>query len=447
VVLIKRLLSYLSVFVLGFGACAGIVHWLPPYQGQNVTGRPGDGVVPPGKAPAGASREQGVREGVVTLTGYAPRTQPAVSLPAGAGGRYQVADAIARVEPAVVNIDTVGRIPKEQRRGPTDRFLWRFFGKPSPPPDESAPRGIASGVLISDDGTIVTNNHVVADAERILVTLPDQRRFEGVVLGTDPDSDLAIVKIQGRKLPQAAVGDSGKLRKGEWVVALGNPLGLGSTATVGVVSAARRGPFTVEGRTLRSVIQTDAAINQGNSGGALVNLDGELVGINTAILSTSFAGGSIGIGFAIPMNDAWPIVRQLLRGGRVVRPWIGIVYETAAGKAAWQETNPPRGVVVRRVLRGSPAAAAGMVTGDVVRRLGSTRIEDTADIFEFIGRHSPGDTVEVRVQRGSVAKSFRLRLAQKPDQMPDETPEAAPTAPEPTTPRTEPKSEEAPEKP
>jgi S1-C subfamily serine protease len=207
------------------------------------------------------------------------------------------------------------------------------------------------------------------------------------------------------------------------VVALGNPLGLGSTATVGVVSAARRGPFTVEGRTLRSVIQTDAAINQGNSGGALVNLDGDLVGINTAILSTSFAGGSIGIGFAIPINDAWPVVQQLVRSGRVVRPWIGIVYETAAGKEAWQETNPRKGVVVRRVLQGSPAAAAGLTAGDVVRRLGSTPIADRADIFEFIGRHSPGDMVEVSVQRGTIAKSFRLRLAQKPDQMPEEVPD------------------------
>jgi S1-C subfamily serine protease len=434
VILIKRLLSYLTVFVLGFGACAGIVHWLPPYQGRGL--------------PEARSASRSARDGVVTLTDYAPGARPAVSLPPGAGGRYEVADAIARVEPAVVNIDTVGRFPKEQRRGSTDRFLWRFFGRPGPPADEPAPRGIASGVLISSDGTIVTNNHVVADAERILVTLPDQRRFEGVVLGTDPDSDLAIVKIQGQKLPQAAIGDSGKLRKGEWVVALGNPLGLGSTATVGVVSAARRGPFTVEGRTLRSVIQTDAAINQGNSGGALVNLDGDLVGINTAILSTSFAGGSIGIGFAIPINDAWPIVRQLVRSGRVVRPWIGIVYETAAGKEAWQETHPPKGVVVRRVLQGSPAAAAGLTTGDVVRRLGSTPIADTADIFEFIGRHSPGDTVEVSVQRGTVAKSFRLRLAQKPDQMPEEVPETTPTAPaRPTAPRPQPKSEEAPERP
>jgi S1-C subfamily serine protease len=433
----KRLLSYLLVFLLGFGVCAGIVHWLPPYQGRSV---------PEARS---VSRTAG-RDGVVTLTDYAPGTRTSVALPAGAGGRYEMADAIARVEPAVVNIDTVGHVPKEQRRGPSERFLWRFFGKPTPPPDDSAPRGIASGVLISADGTVVTNNHVVADADRILVTLPDQRRFEGVVLGADPDSDLAIVKIQGRDLPRATIGDSRKLRKGEWVIAMGNPLGLGSTATVGVVSAARRGPFTVEGRTLRSVIQTDAAINQGNSGGALVNLDGELVGINTAILSTSFAGGSIGIGFAIPVNDAWPIVQQLVRGGRVVRPWIGIVYETAAGQDAWQQTDPPKGVVVRRVLQGSPAAVAGLAKGDVVRRLGSMTIEDTADIFDFIGHHNPGDTVEVGVLRGSEARSFQLRLAQKPDQLPDEAPEATPPPSDtPAAPRPQPapKSEELPETP
>src|SRR5262249_17221423 len=148
-------------------------------------------------------------------------------------------------------------------------------------------------------------------ADRISVILPDKRRFDGQVLGTDPEDDLAILKIDGTHLPTAPMGDSTRLRKGEWVIAIGNPLGFESTVTVGVVSAERRGPFTVEGKTLRHVIQTDAAINQGNSGGALVNLGGELIGINTAIVSTSAAGGSIGIGFAIPVNDARPIVAQL----------------------------------------------------------------------------------------------------------------------------------------
>jgi S1-C subfamily serine protease len=386
----KRLYSHVLAFVTGFAACAWIIHRLPPYQGSSAA--------------------------VATFTGYSPGGR-AARLPSPRE-HGMASDAIARAEPSVVNIDTVGRAAPG-RGGASDRFLWRFFGRPGPAPEGPRARGIASGVLIDPNGTIVTNNHVVADAERILVTLADGRKFEGTVVGTDVDSDLAIVRIPGKNLPHAAIGDVRSLRKGDWVVALGNPLGLGSTATVGVVSASRRGPVEVEGRTLQSVIQTDAAINQGNSGGALVNIAGELVGINTAILSTSFAGGSIGIGFAIPINDAWPIIRQLLRSGRVIRPWIGIQYEPAGGENAWQSTETPRGVHVTRVLRGSPAAAAGLATGDVIRRLGTMPVESTSDVFRFVARHSPGETVAVQVRRGNATRTLRLRLAQKPDQVTD----------------------------
>lgn len=388
---ILRLYSYILTFIAGFAACAWIIHRLPPYQGT-----------PPA---------------VATFTGYSPGGLNSSARLRAADERGRVSDAIARAEPAVVNIDTVGRAAPGGRGGAGDRFLWRFFGRPGPSPEGPRARGIASGVLIDPNGTIVTNNHVVADAERILVTLADGRKFEGIVVGTDPDSDLAIVKIPGKGLPSVTLGDARALRKGDWVVAMGNPLGLGSTATLGVVSASRRGPVEVEGRTLQSVIQTDAAINQGNSGGALVNVAGELVGINTAILSTSFAGGSIGIGFAIPVNDAWPIVRQLLRNGRVIRPWIGIQYEPAGGDDAWQSTETRTGVLITRVLRGSPAAEAGLENGDVIRRLGPMPVESTSDIFQFVARHSPGETVAVQVQRGKATRTVRLRLAQKPDRV------------------------------
>lgn len=390
----QRLLSYVVVFIAGFATCAWIIHRLPPYQGASA---------PP----------------VATLAGYSPveRNEGSRRLPAAE--RPALADAIARAEPAVVNIDTVGRAAPAGRGGTGDRFLWRFFGRPGPSPEGPTARGVASGVLVTTDGTIVTNHHVVADAERIRVTLADGRRFEGTVIGSDPDSDLAIVKIPAQNLPRIALGDARLLRKGEWVVALGNPLGLGSSATVGVVSASRRGPVEVEGRTLQSVIQTDAAINQGNSGGALVNLEGELIGINTAILSTSFAGGSIGIGFAIPINDAWPIVQQLMRRGRVLRPWIGIQYAPVQSEDEWASTEPAKGVIVNRVLPDSPAAAAGLAAGDIIRRLGAIPIESTSDVFRFIARHSPGQTVEVWVRRGSADHTFRLRLGQKPERLPE----------------------------
>jgi len=386
----NRFASYVAVFVLGFGLCAYIIHRMPPYQGA----------APPT---------------VTSLASY----RPATSLPP-ITDRYTVADAVAQVEPAVVNIDTIGKAPAEPESGNfEDRWLRRFFGSPRARRPETAPRGVASGVIISADGHVLTNHHVIEDAERIRITLPDQRRFEGTVVGSDPDSDLAIVKINGQGLPTARLGDSARLRKGEWVVAIGNPLGFESTVTVGVVSAARRGTFTVEGKRLHSVIQTDAAINQGNSGGALVDLDGRLVGINTAIVSTPLSGGSIGIGFAIPINDARPVVAQLMHSGRVTRPWIGIRYEPLLDPqdAVWSDVpaDDRRGVVVREVFETSPAASAGLRAGDVIRRLDRTPIDDSEDVVEFVQRHSPGDAISIAVVRGGRLKSVKLRLSQRPE--------------------------------
>jgi S1-C subfamily serine protease len=389
-----RLISYTVVFILGFTACAVVMNRLPPYQGSPAT-----------TAPA-------------SLATYRP------TAPTAAGGRYSVADAVQRVEQAVVSIDTLGRAPG--RESWEDLWLRRWFGRPPLRRDDGSAHGVASGVLVQSDGYVLTNNHVVDDAEQIWITLPDKRRFNGQVVGTDPDDDLAIVKIDGLHFPTAPIGDSARLRQGEWVVAIGNPLGFGSTVTVGVVSAERDGPFTVEGKTLRHVIQTDAAINQGNSGGALVNLSGELIGINTAIVSTSATGGSIGIGFAIPINDARPVIGQLIRYGQVIRPWIGIRYASAAdGSAAGPPVlgspfSPrPRGVrdpgiVVNQVLHGSPADAAGLHQGDLIRGIDTTSIGGTEDVYAFMSRHTPGQTVRLSVRRQGRAMVLPLRLGQKP---------------------------------
>jgi S1-C subfamily serine protease len=392
-----RVLSYTTVFCLGFTACALVVHRLPPYQGT------------PPAVPSEAS-----------LASY--RNLPSAPV---IQDRYSVANAIGRVEPAVVNIETIGTV--SAREGWEQLWLRRWLGRPAPRRDEDPIRGVASGVIISRDGYVLTNNHVVDEADRIVITLPDKRRFEGQVIGTDPEDDLAIVKISGQSLPTAPLGDSAKVRKGEWVIAIGNPLGFESTVTVGVVSAERRDPFTVEGKTLRHVIQTDAAINQGNSGGALVNLSGELIGINTAIVSTSSAGGSIGIGFAIPINDVRPVVAQLIRYGRVLRPWIGIKYEPVmvarvdlqseevpSGARFQRPATAGRGVVVRQVLRGSPAEEAGFREGDVIRRLNTTLIGSTEDVYTFIARHSPGQQVRVVVHRQGRPTVLALRLGHKP---------------------------------
>ena len=390
-----RLLSYLLVFVLGFTACALVVNRLPPYQGA------------PSATPAGAS-----------LATYRPSSLPR------AGDRYTIADAVTRVEPAVVKIDTIGRAPGRD----TWEEFWprRWFGRPPLRREDGAVHGVASGVVVGAEGYVLTNNHVVEDAERIMVTLPDTRRFDGQVLGTDPEDDLAIVKIDGGRFPTAPMGNSARLRKGEWVIAIGNPLGFESTVTVGVVSAERMRPFPVEGKMLRHVIQTDAAINQGNSGGALINLNGELIGINTAIVSTSTAGGSIGIGFAIPVNDVRPVMRELIRYGRVIRPWIGIRYASAPDHAAGEITTliplpRPRlreergaGVVVQEVLRGSPAAEAGLHAGDLIRRLDSTAVDGTEDMYAFMSRHTPGQQVRLLIRRQVHPLLLTLRLGQKP---------------------------------
>jgi S1-C subfamily serine protease len=393
-----RLFTHTLIFCLGFTACAFVVNRMPPYQGAPSPGVP-----------------------TTSLASY----QPSRPLPSRAE-RYSVADAITRVEPAVVNIDTVGR---SSLRGGWERFwLRRWFGRPVPRRDDSPVHGVASGVIVSRDGYVLTNNHVVDDADRILVTLPDQRSFDAQVVGTDVEDDLAILKIDGHNLPTAPLGNSARLRKGEWVIAIGNPLGFESTVTVGVVSAERRGPFSVEGKVLRHVIQTDASINQGNSGGALVNLDGELVGINTAIVSTSSAGGSIGIGFAIPVNDIRPVIAQLIRYGRVLRPWIGIKYEPAPDGSLASDSERPafpeigfsrrsargKGVLIREVLPGSPAAEAGLRQGDIIRRLGPTPVAGTEDVYTFIARHTPGQHVSVVVRRAGQSRTLTLRLGNKP---------------------------------
>jgi S1-C subfamily serine protease len=388
-----RLISYTLVFILGFTACAVVINRLPPYQGVPA-------------ATPGAS-----------LASYRP---PA---PLTGSDRYTVADAVQRVEQAVVSIDTVGRAPVHESW--EELWLRRWFGRPPRHGDDSSVHGVASGVLVRPDGYVLTNNHVVEDAEQLWVTLADKRRLSGQVVGTDPEDDLAIVKIDGSHFPTAPIGNSARLRKGEWVIAIGNPLGFGSTVTVGVVSAERDGPFTVEGKTLRHVIQTDAAINQGNSGGALVNLSGELIGINTAIVSTSAAGGSIGIGFAIPVNDARPVISELIRYGQVIRPWIGIRYASASDSTVSGEIpglmpqvgSPPAhdsGVVVKEVLHGSPAEVAGLHQGDLIRRLDSTAVDGAEDVYGFMSHHTPGQMVRVSVRRRGNALLLPLRLGQKP---------------------------------
>ncbi len=286
--------------------------------------------------------------------------------------------------------------------------------------------GVGSGVIYDSQGHILTNDHVVSGATSLSVSLPDGRSFPAKLVGGDPQTDLAVVQIQGTNLPVAQLGDSGQLQVGEWVVAIGNALALpgGPTVTQGVVSALNRtvqeppsqttgqaGPF------LYDVIQTDASINPGNSGGALVNLQGQVVGINTLIAGTAEPGVQAqGIGFAIAINTAKPIADQLVATGKVVHPFIGIGYTDLTPSLARQLSVPSgtKGIVVAQVVSGSPAAQAGLKQGDVVTQVDGHDITSDSTLGKYLQSKKPGDVITLTVQRGSQSLQVKVTLGTMP---------------------------------
>jgi S1-C subfamily serine protease len=280
-------------------------------------------------------------------------------------------------------------------------------------------RGSGSGVIISPDGYIITNHHVVRGADEIVVSLADGRRYLGKPVGADEQSDIAVIKVNARGLRTAELGDSDKLRVGEWAIAVGNPLGLGSTVTVGVISALNRRKLLVEGdRYLEVAIQTDAAINQGNSGGALANIHGQLIGINTAIAAPP-GGGSIGIGFAIPINHVKKVVRDILvQGGTVrrARPWIGVYFDAVRPSLMRRARLPDlNGVAVEEVVPNSPADRAGLRAGDVIRAFGERPVRTTQELLEEIMKRQPGERVNIKVWRNGKEITLALTVGTFPD--------------------------------
>jgi len=277
----------------------------------------------------------------------------------------------------VVSIDTVGR--------PVMASPGSFFGFPFEQ-REVVPKGKGSGVIISPNGYIVTNNHVVSGAANLTATLDNGKRYSARLIGRDPKTDIAVVKIDALGLDSAKFGDSDTLKVGDWVIAVGNALGLGPTVTAGIISATKRGPINVENETLEDAIQTDAAINLGNSGGAMADLNGYLVGINTAIASSGPDGGNIGIGFAVPSNTVKKVAADLIKHGKVVRPWLGISYATYNSEFRAQLEKQgfqglPKadgGAVVNDVMPGSAAAAAKLQQGDVILKINGKSLSGTA---------------------------------------------------------------------
>lgn len=331
--------------------------------------------------------------------GLAVPPGPAASEPGASAGdgpaNGDYTAAVERSAPAVVNIFTerVVRLPNAQN---LPRGLAPFMGEMWGAYQERVERSLGSGVIYDDSGHVVTNYHVVASATQVSVQLRDGRDLPARLVGSDRDTDLAVLQVEGTGLPVVPLGRSDRLRVGEPVLAIGNPLGLGQTVTQGIVSATGRGRLGVS--TFESFIQTDAAINFGNSGGALVNGQGELVGINTAVIARN--AGIEGIGFAIPVDLARGVVDAILRDGRVIRGWIGIRPQALKAEEARQFGYPEGSVIVTGVYRGAPAASEGMRPGDVITELDGKAVNGAEDLLARIASTAPGGSLMVTVRRG-----------------------------------------------
>jgi len=358
----------------------------------------------------------GVVVGAVLVLSLSTRTgQPVFVLPnayAAAGVLPSVADVAQRTLPSVVNISTTRHLRQQSPflADPYFREFFRHFGPPAP--SQRQAQSLGSGVIVAANGIVVTNNHVVKDADRIKVTVAGRQDYEAKVVGTDPKSDLAVLKLKGaRGLKAIRLGDSDKLRLGDIVVAIGNPFGVGQTVTMGIVSAKGRANMGIV--DYEDFIQTDAAINPGNSGGALINMSGELVGINTAILSRT--GGYQGIGFAIPTNMVSPIMQSLLKRGRVVRGWLGVSIQDVNRDLAQALKLPTTdGVLISGVEPGSPASKAGLRRGDLVIRLNGKAVSSTGRLRNLVASAGVKTQVKVEFYRAGGLQTLQVSLGQLP---------------------------------
>ena len=322
------------------------------------------------------------------------------------------ADVVDRVAPAVVSIHSTRRVraPRQHPFFDDPRFR-EFFGLPRTPQGES-PRvqGLGSGVIVSGEGYILTNHHVIDGAEEIQVELSDHRVYAAKLVGSDPPSDLAVLKVDERNLPVLGMGDSDRARVGDVVLAIGNPLGLDQTVTAGIISAKGRSTGLSDG-SFEDFLQTDAPINQGNSGGALVSAAGELIGINSQILSPT--GGNIGIGFAIPVNMAKNVMNQLISNGTVRRGSLGVIIQPVTSEAiARLGLQNARGALVNSVVSGGPAERAGVRPGDVITAFNGNAIGDPNSLRNAVAATPPGTDVGLTLWRSGRGEQVRLRLGE-----------------------------------
>jgi len=341
----------------------------------------------------------------------------------GVRGLPDFTELVDLVGPSVVNIRTIEKVvPRDAQGNEPDaemqEFFRRFFGVPMPSPNaprqqrpnrpqpEEQPRGVGSGFILSSDGFVMTNAHVVEGADQVLVTLPDKREFKARIVGADKRTDVAVVKIEATGLPAVKIGDVNRLRVGEWVMAIGSPFGLDNTVTAGIVSAKQRDtgeylPF----------IQTDVAINPGNSGGPLINMRGEVVGINSQIYSRS--GGFMGISFAIPIDEAVRVSEQLRATGRVQRGRLGVQIDQVSKEVAESlGLAKTQGALVRGIEQGSPAEKAGLELGDIILKFDGKTIEKSTDLPRIVGNTKPGTRSSIQLWRRGSSKELQITVGE-----------------------------------
>ncbi|KAF7598032.1 MAG: 2-alkenal reductase [Candidatus Dactylopiibacterium carminicum] len=336
----------------------------------------------------------------------APSPAPA-SVPTREPGSY--AQAAARALPSVVHIFTSKEIPAPRNPLLNDPFFRHFFGNMEEQPAQRA-SGLGSGVVVSADGYILTNNHVIEAADAIEVALNDGRKFNARIIGRDPETDLAVLRIDSKELPAVSFAPQGDLRIGDVVLAIGNPFGVGQTVTMGIVSALGRSELGIN--TFENFIQTDAAINPGNSGGALIDAGGNLVGINTAIYTRS--GGSQGIGFAIPADSARDVMEQIICNGRVARGWIGIQVQEITPELTASFRLPEKGALIAGIARNSPAHKAGITPGDVLVSINGEEISDARAVLKRVAALPPGQLAKIGLIRNGKTLETVLQIGQRP---------------------------------
>ena len=382
-----RVLGFLvRAVILGLAVAFLVVWWNPTLLGAHT------GAAAPASVPAPA-----------------PASAPAAAAVSAAPTvvMQSFADSVARATPAVVNIYTARLVRERTQAAP----LGQLFGDFWPSYRRRVERSLGSGVIVDAKGTVVTNQHVIAGADSIRVQLADGRVAEPTILGQDPDTDLAILDLHMANVPIMPIGRSDTLRVGDIVLAIGNPYGIGQTVTQGIVSATGRGQLGLA--TFESFIQTDAAINLGNSGGALIDAHGDLVGINTAVLNRQ-NGGPEGIGFAIPVNLVRGVMEQILRNGHVVRGWLGFVPQDLTDEQSAQVGTAGGGVNVVNILVKSPAYESGVRPGDLITGLGGEAIHSAQDLIARVSSLKPGAEVELEGRHARQAYKIRLTVLERP---------------------------------